>query len=53
LDKKYAEKLVFFGPPLYIDVEDAEKLSKDSQEWINAIVNEYAKREPILIREEK
>jgi len=31
LDKKYAEKLVFFGPPFYIDIEDAEKLSKDSK----------------------
>jgi ribosomal protein S17E len=52
LDKKYAEKLVFFGPPFYMDIKDAEKLSKDSQERINAIINEYAKRGPILIREE-
>jgi ribosomal protein S17E len=52
LDKKYAEKWVLFGPPFYIDTTDAEKLSQDSQEWINAIINEYAKRGPILIREE-
>jgi ribosomal protein S17E len=52
LDKKYAEKWVLFGSPFYIDTKDAEKLSQDSQEWINAIINEYAKRGPILIREE-
>jgi ribosomal protein S17E len=52
LDKKYAEKPGLFGPPFYIDIKDAEKLSQDSLEWINAIINEYAKRQPILIREE-
>jgi ribosomal protein S17E len=52
LDKKYAEKLEFFGRPFYVEIKDAEKLSKDSEEWINVIINEYAKRGPILIREE-
>jgi ribosomal protein S17E len=52
LDKKYAEKLVSSGPPFYMDIKDAEELLLDSRKWINAIINEYAKRGPILIREE-
>jgi ribosomal protein S17E len=52
LDRKYAEKLVFLGPPFYLERGDVEKLSKDSREWINVIINEYAQRGPILIQEE-
>jgi ribosomal protein S17E len=52
LDKKYGEKESFLGPLFYIDIKDAEKLSQDSQRWINVILNEYAKKGPILIREE-
>lgn len=52
LDKKYDEKPRLLGPPFYIDTKDAEKLSQDSREWIDAIINEYAKQGPILIREE-
>jgi ribosomal protein S17E len=52
LDKKYAEKWMLFGPPFYIDTRDAENLSRDSLEWINTIIDEYAKQGPILIREE-
>jgi hypothetical protein len=53
LDKKYAENLVFLGSPFYIDRIDASNLSKDSDRWIDAIINEYSKQKTVLIRQEK
>ena len=52
LDKKYAERPIPLGPPFYIDTRDAGNLSRDSLNWINTIINEYAKQGLILIREE-
>jgi ribosomal protein S17E len=52
LDKKYAEKWVIFGPPFYIEIKDAEELSRDVKGWIDTIINEYEKRGTVLIKEE-
>lgn len=52
LDRKYPEESVFLGPQANIDRRDAKKLLKDSNLWINAIINEYSKPRTVLIREE-
>jgi len=51
-DRKYPDKAVFLGPQVNIDVKDANKLLKDSEQWINEIINEYSKSRTVLIREE-
>lgn len=52
LDRKYPEEAVFLGPPVNIDRTDAKKLMKDSNLWINAIIDEYSKPRTVLIRQE-
>jgi hypothetical protein len=52
LDRKYPEKSIFLGPQVNLDRRDAEKLSKDSKLWIEAIIEEYSYQRTVLIREE-
>lgn len=51
-DRKYPEKAVFLGPQVNIDRKDANRLLKDSEQWINAIINEYSNPRTVLIRQE-
>ena len=52
LDKKYVERGVLFGPPVYLDVNDARRLAKDTQDWLTDILHAYAQQGTVLINEE-
>ena len=52
LDKKYPEQPrgIFGRATMNLSIEDAKKLQEDSNQWINRIIDEYAKDRTVFIR---
>lgn len=54
LDKKYPEQVqgIFGRASMNLSIEDAKKLQEESNQWINRIIDEYAKDRTVFIRGE-
>lgn len=54
LDKKYPEQPqgIFGRATMNLSIEDAKKLQEESNQWINRIIDEYAKDRTVFIRNE-